>query len=185
MLGTTGEPVNATQQDNFDKAFEHVIGVEGKYSHNIYDSGGATMYGITQDTLSSFRGKPVTVNDVKNLSLHEAKLIYRARYWNPLNCANIKSGVLATILFDQGVNRGIVTSAKSIQYCVGTKEDGMIGDKTIAAINELASRDLAMKFIFQAQEAYARIVQHNVTQSVFLVGWLRRTHKLFELVLKA
>lgn len=170
---------------NFDKAFEDVIGVEGGYSNHPDDRGGPTNFGITQDVLASYRGKPVTENDVKNLSLNEAKMIYRARYWNPLGCDHIKSTILASILFDQGVNRGITAAAKTMQMCLNVKVDGMIGPKTIEAINAQQGKNLAVAFIFASQESYARIVQNNHSQAVFLVGWLRRTHKLFEMVLKA
>lgn len=170
---------------NFDKAFEEVIGVEGGYSNHPDDRGGPTNYGITQDVLASYRGKPVTANDVKNLSLQEAKLIYRARYWNPLGCDQIKSGIIASLLFDQGVNRGISAAAKTMQMILNVTADGMIGPKTIEALNAKADKNLAVAFIFASQESYARIVQNNPSQAVFLVGWLRRTHKLFEMVLKA
>lgn len=170
---------------NFDKAFEDVVGVEGGYSNHPDDRGGPTKYGITQDVLASYRGKAVNESDVKNLTLQEAKLIYRQRYWNPLSCDQIRSPILASLLFDQGVNRGIGAAAKTIQKCVGVKVDGMIGPQTLEAINAQTSRDLAFKFVCESQESYARIVQNNTSQAVFLVGWLRRTHKLFEKVMKA
>lgn len=172
---------------NFDQAFEHVIVAEGgdKYTNDPFDHGGPTKYGITQATLSAFRGKPVSESDVKNLTEQEAKMIYRSKYWNPLACDNIKSQIIATILFDQGVNKGITAAAKNIQEAVGVKVDGMIGPKTLAAINSKLDRETAFRFICISQEGYARIVQKDHTQARFLVGWLRRTHKLFEMVLKA
>jgi lysozyme family protein len=178
---TKGEDMTS----NFDMAFEHVVGVEGGYSNDPFDHGGPTNYGITQDTLAAFRGKPVDERDVKNLSLQEAKMIYRSKYWNPLACDQIRSPIVSQILFDQGVNRGISAAAKSIQRAVGVKDDGMIGPKSIEAINSKVDRELAMRFVFDAQEAYARIVQNNTTQAKFLVGWLRRTHKLIEMIVKA
>jgi lysozyme family protein len=171
--------------NNFDSAFEHVVGVEGNYSNDPFDHGGPTMYGITQATLAAFRGKPVSEADVKNLSLNEAKMIYRSKYWNPLNLDQVKSPILATIIFDQGVNRGITSAAQGIQRCVGTKVDGMIGPKTIEAINAKASRDLALDFVFDAQDFYGRLVQKDHTQARFLVGWLHRTHHLIRMVMKA
>lgn len=170
---------------NFDKAFDHVIGVEGGYTNDPFDHGGPTNWGITQATLSSFRGKPVSEQDVKNLTQHEAKMIYRSKYWNPLNCDAIKSAILSELLFDQGVNRGITAAAKTMQDAVGAKADGMIGPKTIAMINEQADKKLALKFVFASQESYGRIVQNDPSQVKFIVGWLRRTHKLIEKVFSA
>lgn len=33
---------------NFEKAFTHTLGLEGKYSNNPHDTGGETMWGITK-----------------------------------------------------------------------------------------------------------------------------------------
>lgn len=169
----------------FDRAFEHVIGVEGGYSNDPFDHGGPTKFGITQDVLASSRGKPVDEEDVKNLQLAEAKMIYRSRYWNAMELDGVKSELLQAILFDQAVNRGVAAASKSIQQLVGVKTDGKIGPKTLEAINGTEAKALAFHFVCAAQEAYARIVQHNTSQSVFLVGWLRRSFKLFEMVLKS
>lgn len=166
---------------NFDEAFSHVIGVEGAYSNDPYDHGGPTKYGITQDTLAGYRGKPVSADDVKNLQLAEAKLIYRSRYWNAIAGDGIKSALVATILFDQAVNRGAVTAVQSMQLVLGVKSDGVLGPKTLEALNASEPRSVSFKFICAAQEHYARIVQKNNSQAVFLVGWLRRSHKLLEL----
>lgn len=181
----TLDEMEEEKMSHFDESFEHVIGVEGGYVNNPFDHGGPTNWGITQDTLASFRGKPVTAKDVQNLSQHEAKLIYRARYWNPLGCEEIESSLVASLLFDQGVNRGIGAAARSMQAMVLVNIDGMIGPKTIAKINSMQPNTLAFKFVCDAQEAYARIVQKNTSQAVFLVGWLRRTHKLFDQVFRA
>lgn len=172
---------------SFDEAFKHVIVAEGgdKYTNDPFDHGGPTKYGITQSTLASYRGKPVFEADVKNLTEHEAKMIYRAKYWNPLACDKIRSQIMAMILFDQGVNKGIVAASKTIQSVVGAKVDGMIGPRTLELINSKLDRDVAFQFVCRAQEEYARIVQKDHTQSRFLVGWLRRTHKLFEMVMRA
>lgn len=167
----------------YDEAFDHVIGVEGGYTNNPFDHGGPTNWGITQDTLASFRGKPVTSKDVQQLTQHEAKLIYRSRYWNPLGCEGIKSKLISMLLFDQGVNRGIGAAARSMQKCVGVKADGMIGPKSIDAINAKKGKRLALDFVCDAQEAYGRIVQKNNSQAHFIVGWLRRTHKLLDMIL--
>jgi len=169
---------------DFDDSFAHVLGVEGDYSNNPFDSGGPTKYGITQDTLSSYRGKPCYEADVKNLSLNEAKMIYRARYWNTLNLDDINNNDLATVIFEQAVNRGAVTAAKQIQNLCGVKEDGMIGPKSIESINLKPPLGLAFKFICASQESYCRIVQKNPTQAVFITGWIKRTHKLLDLIFK-
>lgn len=48
------------------------------------------------------------------------------------------------MVFDCAVNTGVGMAKKLLQRAVGTKDDGIIGPKTRAAIS--ATPDLAMKF---------------------------------------
>lgn len=167
---------------DFDKAFEHVVGVEGSYVNHPNDRGGPTKFGITKATLSNHRGHPVTATDVKNMSLDEAKAIYKKGYWDPLKLDQIENGPLKYILFDQGVNFGPSVAAKRIQELVKVPVDGRIGAATIAAINKLDDKKLALDFVKKSQHHYVAIVLRNHSQLVFLKGWLNRTHKLLDQV---
>jgi lysozyme family protein len=82
---------------SFDDAFAAVIGVEGVYSNDPNDPGGETKYGISK------RAYPNT--DIKNLTLDQAKAIYRSDYWNPLQL-DAKPWPTALLLFDCAVNQG-------------------------------------------------------------------------------
>ena len=42
------EYVDIVMFENFEKAFTHTLGLEGKYSNNPNDTGGETMWGITK-----------------------------------------------------------------------------------------------------------------------------------------
>ena len=39
------------------------------------------MMGITQGTLAAWRGRPVSIEEVRALTEEEAREIYRANYW--------------------------------------------------------------------------------------------------------
>ncbi len=109
------------------------------------------MMGITHLTLASWRGRPVTKDDVRVLSRAEAAEIYRARYWNAIAGDDLPAGLdLAT--FDYAVNSGPSRAVQTIQGLVAADVDGRIGPKSLAAIRatdadalirDLCARDCA------------------------------------------
>jgi len=61
--------------NNFDKAFDLVVGVEGGYVNDPRDPGGRTIYGITErDNQDLWRAGPPT--------LAQAKARYKRDYWD-------------------------------------------------------------------------------------------------------
>jgi len=70
----------------FDWAVEEILKWEGGYVDHPQDPGGATNMGITRNTLADWRGRPVSKEEVKELSESEAKDIYFKRYWRTGCC---------------------------------------------------------------------------------------------------
>lgn len=173
---------------NFDSAFEHILEVEGGYSNHPDDRGNETNMGVTIGQLSKWRGKKVSADDVKNLTEDEAKLIYKAYYWDKWQLDKVVSDKVALVLFDQCVNWGIGKSTvKRVQSALvncGKKVDvdGVIGPQTIKAINSIDESEFIYRYVCLIQEGYVGIVKRNPSQMVFLLGWLRRTHKLMWLM---
>ena len=120
---------------NFDQAFEIIIGHEGGYVNDPRDPGGETKYGISKRAYPS--------EDIANLTLDRAKFLYKRDYWDAVDAESIP-GAARLIVFDCSVNCGVTTAKKLLQRAVGTKDDGIIGAKTRAAISN--TTDIAMKF---------------------------------------
>lgn len=157
------------------------------YSNNPHDRGGPTAWGITQKTLSIYRQRPCSANEVKALPKSEALLIYKHNYWMPMDLDQILDQNVATCLFDCEVNRGEHTAVLYAQYacnCYGAQLeiDGFIGPKTIAAINALSREDFISAFYEEVIEGYRDIVKGNPSQSIFLHGWENRAERLLTLI---
>jgi len=60
---------------------DRVIVREGGYCDIPEDRGGPTKYGITIYTLSSWRNEMCEARDVQDMSVMEARDIYRSMYW--------------------------------------------------------------------------------------------------------
>ena len=82
-------------RDNFNKAFQLVIGLEGGYSNDPNDPGKETKFGISK------RYNPEV--DVVNITLDQAKAIYLKKYWIPSGCDDALYP-LDICLFDGAVN---------------------------------------------------------------------------------
>ena len=81
----------------FDSAFELIVGIEGSLTNDPQDPGGLTKYGISQ------RSHPDL--DIANLTLDQAKALYRAEYWDVCAC-DLLPWERALCVFDTAVNQG-------------------------------------------------------------------------------
>ncbi|MEM8956584.1 MAG: glycoside hydrolase family 108 protein [Pseudomonadota bacterium] len=158
--------------NNFAACMAVVLEHEGGYVDHPDDPGGATNLGITHLTLADWRGKPVSKSDVRALERTEAEEIYRARYWNALNCDGLPPGV-DLVLFDFGVNAGPARAARMLQRIVGATVDGQIGPKTLAATARHAPDSLIERFSDDRLASYRRLKHWGS----FGRGWTRRTEE--------
>lgn len=114
-----------------------MFGHEGGYSNVSTDRGGPTKCGVTHTTLASHRGvKSVTAAQVKAISREEAEDIYRRSYWTQSGGELLPPG-LDYAVFDFGVNSGPARAVKTLQKVVGVREDGQVGEQTLAAVRRL------------------------------------------------
>lgn len=167
---------------------EHVFAREGGFVNLPADRGGPTNFGITQDTLSAYRGVLATVEDVKNLTQDEAAKIYELRYWNTMRLDRIQRQRIALILFGLGVNMGPAAAIRLLQMTLNEhfreklSVDGVLGNHTDVAISTAPEAKLCRKLIQAAQLRYAAICVSDASQLVFLKGWLNRTFALQDAV---
>jgi lysozyme family protein len=146
---------------DFDQAFERLIGHEGGYVNHPADPGGETNFGITK------RSYPM--ENIRAMTLERAKAIYHRDYWGPAGCDAVPSGVKFD-LFDMAVNSGVTTAIRTLQNAVGTGADGVIGPKTLQAINSMPEARLVARF-----NGWRLAFMANTPQwETFSRGWARR-----------
>lgn len=141
----------------FETAMKYLYSVEGGYSNNKADKGGATNFGITQATYNSYRkNKGKAAQSVHNITKNEVEEIYFNNYWCLSGANKVKNKAIALILFDSAVNHG-VGAAKQMYIRAG---------------------DNVENFLNLRLEKYNAIVKRNPSQKVFLKGWNNRINKL-------
>lgn len=137
---------------NFERCLAFVLQFEGGYVNDPRDPGGATNMGITRATLSRWRGRPVSVAEVKALTRAEAAEIYRKNYWAAIGGDTLPVGV-DLVAFDIAVNMG-VSRALTWLHQTGDMPSGQRDDA-------LASKRIAFWRSLRTWAVYGR-------------GWSRR-----------
>jgi len=172
------EPGKSKDARQFTRCVDIILRHEGGFVDHPADPGGATNFGITHKTLAAWRGAPVTKDDVRTLTVAEARDIYRANYWNALNCDTMPAGVDLSV-FDMGVNAGVTRAAKMLQGIVHVEKDGQVGPITIGAVKAIDPEFVVDAFA-DARMGYYRSLRHWET---FKNGWTRRTRETREAAL--
>ena len=145
----------------FDVCVEFVLEKEGGYVNDPQDPGGETNFGISK------RAYPKL--NIKNLTRAGAIDLYRFDYWQEAKCGYMPKGV-DLLVFDTAVNRGPLRARKRLQQALRVKVDGIIGSKTLHALQFKNTFDLIDEFTSQRMVAYARLKKF----SRYGLGWTRR-----------
>ncbi len=163
---------------NYEPAFEKMIHNEGGYTlHKVQgDRGGLTYAGITEKFYPDWEGWDLVKHDPNNPKITGmVRAFYKKHYWDRILGDQIQSQNTAESIFDFGVNAGVGTSAKLAQLVVGASPDGIIGERTIAKINEYDEKLFVANFALSKVARYASIVNKDRSQAKFLLGWINRT----------
>ena len=161
--------------DPIDQIISDVIMEEGStYTNREGDRGGPTKFGITLATYSDFHGKPMTAEDVENMTEDEARAIYRKRYVTDPGFDKINDQQLAELVIDCGVQHGTDRALKWLQTYAGVPADGAWGHETEAAVNRHDPRRLRALVIAARIAFYGHLVSADHTQAVNAGGWANR-----------
>jgi len=165
--------------DAFEYAVNQTLSFEGIYSNNPDDRGGETKYGITKREFERALEKCIIsgVSDIKDLTVVQAKAIYKINYWFSIRLNEVDSYLIASEMFDTAVNMGTGTAVKIAQDALNflgenLEVDGKIGPNTIEAINKWCKKDERALFVALNGEQYIRY--KNNSQMMFHRGWTKR-----------
>lgn len=165
---------------------KHILSFEGGYSDNKVDRGGKTNFGVTQRTYDrwlSDHNKPI--RHVKYIEMHEVWSIYDELFWRTAKCSTLPVP-LDMVVFDSAVQHGPGRAARWLQGIVGTTQDGDIGLKTLAALNDIV-KTYSIGWVVQTylgvrDEFYEQIMRNDPSQEMFRRGWANRMKRLRTLV---
>jgi lysozyme family protein len=180
------EPLMLIINNTFERAFEFTLSNEGGWSNQIMDHGGPTNWGITLTDLTAFRRRTATIDDLKALTIDEAKDIYKKFYWLEPNILSLSNPTMQIAIFDIGVNQGTVTAIRFAQIAANRQGchlefDGLIGPLTIDALSIINTKIFIQDFEALVMARYNQIVANDPGQQVFYLGWQARALRLFSI----
>ena len=121
-----------------NKLAPFILKWEGGFVNDPADLGGATNMGVTVGTYEAYcrkKGYPKpTIERLKNLTTEEWAEILKTMYWDRWKADLITSQSVANILVDWVWASG-AHGVKIPQRLLGVAVDGIVGPKTIAAVN--------------------------------------------------
>lgn len=156
----------------FKKCLELVLKSEGGYVDHPSDPGGRTNLGVTQAVWEEWLGHPVTEKDMRALTPEKVAPMYEMKYWRTSYCEKLPQG-LNLLVFSMAVNSGSGRAVKLLQRCLGLVEDGIIGARTMAKIQESKVVDLIERYSATRKEFYEGLKLFPV----FGRGWVNRVEK--------
>ena len=160
---------------NFNKSLQYVLKKEGGHVNDPDDSGGETYKGVARKIWPEWDGWKFV--DAKDWGKADSCLgsFYKDNFWDKCKLDLVEDDEIATSIFDFAVNAGYKTSVTLAQKAAGCYADGVVGEKTISAINECDRDDFLAAFALVKIARYVSICKRNPSQRKYFYGWVCRT----------
>lgn len=153
---------------------------EGGYVNHPNDKGGPTNKGVTIATWRKVGydkdgDGDIDIDDLKLLSNDDVvNRVLKPSYWDRWKADQINNQSIANIVVDWVWGSGS-WGIKFPQRILDIKDDGIVGPKTLAAMNDYPDQsELFKKLWLRRKQHFEDIVKADLTQAVFLKGWLNR-----------
>lgn len=143
--------------------------IEGGYSNHKADTGGKTMWGITEALARHYGYK----GDMRSLSKETAIDIYYHEFWKNKIVSTIDND-LALHIFDCAINSGNTRAVKILQEALGVTADGIVGKNTRSALSKFTEAEIITRFNICRMYFYAGLSNYKT----FGKGWRNRLLKL-------
>lgn len=157
---------------NVSLSVKHLLVHEGGWT---IDSGGPTMWGVTQRVYDPYRAsKGLVRRSVRLISQDEVADIYKHLYWDHIQADLLPTGIDYTI-FDEAVNSGPTTAIRAAQRVLNSmgaklRVDGVMGPLTIQTLNDQFPGTFIKKFC-----EYRVSWLHSLrTWRIYGAGWKAR-----------
>ena len=164
---------------SFETTFSRTIGHEGKFQANPKDRGNWTSgkegVGELKGTKWGLAAMTYPHLDIANITLEQAKEIYFNDWWLKLKMERWPN-VMKYQMFDAAFNHGTGRANQFLQYAARVKDDGVIGPKTITAVNMTDPNDLVLRFLAKRLRYFTEVK----TWAEFSRGWSLRVAQCLE-----
>lgn len=156
---------------------------EGGFVNDPDDLGGATNMGVTIGVWKSCGydkdgDGDIDVDDLHLLTREDVvNRVLKPHYWDRWKADEIKSQSVANILVDWAWASG-VHGIEIPQRLLGVKVDGIVGPKTLAAVNAKNPRELFDMIKIARFDFIEDICRQRPTNNKFKRGWMNRINDI-------
>ena len=170
--------------NRINKMAKFILSWEGsKYTNDPNDSGGPTKYGVTLATWKKLGydkngdGK-IDEKDVQLITTVDAtSVVLKKSFWDKWKADDINCEWIAYLLVDWLWTSGVY-GVKYAQQILGVTADGIIGPKTIAAINSGDPKTLFTKLWRRRYQHLFNLSKPGNKDAKYRNGWLRRQNSI-------
>jgi len=178
---------------SIEEAWGKVVSLEFNSPANAlhYNEGekGYTFMGVYQFAHPSWEGwrkiltvvrNSKTISEASKLLYKDEELIklvrdfYKTEFWDKMKLDQVTSQKIAEEMMVFGVNAGIGSAVKAAQKVVGVVSDGVIGSRTIAALNAFDPKVFNVEYDKAEIAHYEMLVSKNPSFIKFINGWRNR-----------
>lgn len=167
----------------FERALSFTLRWEGGWGDDPDDPGRETYRGVSRTRNPNWPGW-VRVDAIKvsgetpRIGMDPAlerdvATLYRQKYW-AVNGLDAVSPRIGLVVFDFGVQHGVQRAARALQRQVGAKPDGVIGEKTRAAVWAAPEIETAHGVVVRRAALMARWIQAVPARSKYVGGFFNR-----------
>ncbi len=161
-------------KQNFDRCLQIVLHHEGGFVNHPKDPGGATNRGVTKKVYEQWVGRPVSIDEMKALTVEDVTPIYRKNYWDKVRGDDLPSGI-DLMVFDFAVNAGPGRAIRTLQKLLNVKPDGVIGPITLGYVHNTHNPVfLISHYKIERMDFYYSLA----TYSTFGKGWAKRVEEV-------
>lgn len=169
---------------NFEKVVSKTFKFEGGFQQYPTDKGNynslgqliGTNHGISAIALEQYLGRPTTVEDIKSLTVADAKKVYKKLFWDKIRGDEIKNQDVAFIIFSIYIgspanSRKILARALKNIWHKEYKVSNPYSDEVLKAINRANPK----KLFYEIKEEKRKYLESlRVSYPEFIEGWLNR-----------
>ena len=118
----------------------------------------------------------IDAEDIMKLGEDDARYIAKKIFWDYFLADFILNESVAQFIVDWGYNSGRKTVAKIVQRLVKVEVDGLVGPRTLTAINAADQEWLFNQLKIDRKVFLNSIIKRRPDQIVFYDGWMNRVN---------
>jgi len=110
--------------------------------------------------------------------IEKVKIFYKKEFWDKMRLDEVDSELKSCELFVFGVNVDTVPAVRVLQRLLGVVVDGIMGQKTLKALNDYNEQSFDVDFDRAEIAYYRNLVKAKPEYHIYERGWINRAEKV-------